>query len=119
MRRIATLTRTVLLPTGLSMTLGLGLAHGQEPFRIALTIRAHRFVPAELRVPAGRPVTIDLTNEDPTAEEFDSTDLGVEKVVAGGRQTPVRLRPLAPGRYAFMGEFNAETAQGVVIAEPP
>jgi hypothetical protein len=29
----------------------------------------------------------------------------------------VRLRPLAPGRYAFMGEYHSDTAKGVVIAE--
>ncbi len=29
----------------------------------------------------------------------------------------VRLRPLGLGRYPFMGEFHADTAQGVVIAE--
>jgi hypothetical protein len=25
--------------------------------------------------------------------------------------------PLAPGRYPFIGEFNAATAQGAVIAQ--
>ena len=89
-----------------------------EPFRIALTVRGHRFIPDELRVPAGRSVLIDVTNEDPTAEEFDSSDLGVEKIVAAGRKMTVRLHPLEPGRYKFIGEFNADTAQGVVIAEP-
>jgi hypothetical protein len=29
----------------------------------------------------------------------------------------VRLRPLDPGRYPFMGEYHEDTAQGVVIAE--
>jgi hypothetical protein len=29
----------------------------------------------------------------------------------------VRIGPLTPGRYEFIGEFNAETAKGVVIAE--
>jgi hypothetical protein len=41
----------------------------------------------------------------------------VEKVVGGGDQGIVRLRPLAPGRYDFMGEYHSETAKGVVIAE--
>jgi hypothetical protein len=29
----------------------------------------------------------------------------------------VRLRPLAPGRYPFAGEYHSDTAQGVMIAE--
>lgn len=82
-----------------------------------LTIRNHLFDPAELHVPADQPVTIDVHNEDPTAEEFDSSALGVEKVIAGGRQAPVRLRPLAPGRYPFIGEYHSDTARGVIVAD--
>ncbi len=44
-----------------------------------------------------------MTNEDATAEEFDSASLKVEKVVAGNSSGNVRLRPLAPGRYPFTG----------------
>ena len=35
----------------------------------------------------------------------------------GQRQGAVRIGPLKPGKYPFMGEFNQATAQGVVIAE--
>jgi hypothetical protein len=41
----------------------------------------------------------------------------VEKVIPGGHYATIRLRPLGPGRYAFMGEFHPDTATGVVIAE--
>ncbi len=51
------------------------------------------------------------------AEEFDSAALAIEKVVAGGRSTIVRLRPLEPGRNPFMGEYHSATAQGVIIVE--
>jgi hypothetical protein len=60
---------------------------------------------------------INLRNDDPTAEEFDSTALTIEKVIAGGRSGVIRLRPLEPGRYPFVGEYHAETAQGVVIVD--
>ena len=92
-------------------------AKADEPAHLQLTIRGHRFDPAELHVPANTPVLIDVHNEDATAEEFDSAELGIEKVIAGGRQSVVRLRPLKPGRYAFIGEYHAETASGTVIAE--
>jgi len=29
----------------------------------------------------------------------------------------MRIGPLAPGRYEFIGDFHAETAKGVIIAE--
>ena len=66
---------------------------------------------------ANTPAVIALTNKDATAEEFDSTALKVEKVVAGNSSGNVRIRALAPGRYPFMGEYHSATAQGVVVAE--
>ena len=84
---------------------------------ISLKLKDHKFTPTEIHVKANVPNTIRMTNEDATAEEFDSTALKVEKVVAGNSSGNVRLRPLAPGRYPFMGEFHSDTAQGVVIAE--
>ena len=82
-----------------------------------LTLRAHKFLPAEVHVKANQPNVIALTNADDSAEEFDSTSLKVEKVVSGHDKGDVRIRSLAPGRYPFMGEFHSDTAQGVVIAE--
>ena len=84
---------------------------------IPLKLKNHRFTPAEIHVKANVPNLIVMTNDDPTAEEFDSTALKVEKVVAGNSSGNVRIRPLAPGRYPFMGEYHSDTAQGVVVAE--
>ena len=88
-----------------------------EPLNIPVTIKDHRFDPAEIHVPQGKPVMLTITNKDPTPEEFDSTALKVEKVIVGGTYGTVRLRPLGPGRYPFMGEYHSDTAQGVVISE--
>jgi plastocyanin len=85
---------------------------------IKVTLQNHKFTPAEIHVKANTPAMIALTNRDSTAEEFDSTSLKVEKVVAGNTSGNVRLRALAPGRYPFMGEYHAATAQGVVVADP-
>jgi hypothetical protein len=84
---------------------------------IAVTLQNHKFSPAEIHVKANAPAVITLTNKDDTAEEFDSSALKVEKVVAGHSSGNVRLRALAPGKYPFMGEYHSETAQGVVIAQ--
>jgi len=82
-----------------------------------VTIKDHRFTPAEIKVPANQRVIITVVNEDATAEEFDSGALKVEKVVAGKSKGTVRIGPLKPGRYPFIGEYNEATAKGAVIAE--
>ena len=82
-----------------------------------LTIRNHKFEPQEIRVPAGKRVSISVTNEDASAEEFESPSLKVEKVIPGKSKGLVRVGPLAPGRYEFFGDFHPDTAKGVVIAE--
>jgi heme/copper-type cytochrome/quinol oxidase subunit 2 len=84
---------------------------------IPVSIKDHRFTPSEIHVPQGKPVVLTITNADPTVEEFDSSALKVEKVIAGGTYGTVRLRPLGPGRYPFMGEYHSDTAHGVVISE--
>lgn len=88
-----------------------------EPPTIAVSIKDHRFNPAEIHVPQGKPVILKVTNQDPAPEEFDSTALKVEKVIVGGTYGTIRLPPLGPGRYPFMGEYHADTAQGAVISE--
>ena len=90
---------------------------GNESAGIPVVLKDHRFMPAEIHVRADEPALITLTNQDGVAEEFDSTSLKVEKVVPGHQTGSVRIRPLAPGRYPFMGEYHADTAQGVVVAE--
>jgi hypothetical protein len=84
---------------------------------IAIAIKDHKFEPTEIHVPANKPALFAITNNDQSVEEFDSTALKVEKVVAPHDTGMVRVRPLAPGRYKFMGEFHSDTAQGVVVAE--
>ena len=92
------------------------LADAQEP-AITIVIRNHRFEPAEIRVPANKRISITVHNDDPTPEEFESTQMKVEKVIPGKSKATIRIGPLAPGRYPFVGEFNEATAKGVVIAE--
>ena len=91
-------------------------AAAQEP-EIIIVIRNHMFEPAEVRVPANKRVTITVLNDDPTPEEFESLPLKVEKVIPGKSKATIRIGPLKPGRYPFIGEFNEATAKGVVIAE--
>jgi len=84
---------------------------------LTLTLKNHHFTPAELRVKANKRVTITVVNNDATPEEFESKALKIEKVIPGKSKGIVRIGPLKPGRYPFVGEYHEDTAKGVVIAE--
>lgn len=90
-------------------------AHAAD--EITITIKDHIFSPSEVRVPANKRVSIYVSNDDATPEEFESLPMKVEKVIPGKTKALIRLGPLAPGRYEFIGEFNQATAKGVMIAE--
>jgi Cupredoxin-like domain len=108
--------RSVLVAIGVAglSTVGAAAAWADD---YVLTIKDHRFSPAEIKVPANQRVTITVINEDATPEEFESNPMKVEKVIAGKSKGVVRIGPLKPGRYPFIGEYNEATAKGVVIAE--
>ncbi|MEP7058289.1 MAG: cupredoxin domain-containing protein [Caldimonas sp.] len=82
-----------------------------------LVIKNHRFEPAELKVPAGQRIKLVIHNQDSTPEEFESHALNREKVIPAGAKATVFIGPLKAGRYAFYGEYNQATAQGVIAAE--
>lgn len=85
---------------------------------ISLVLKNHRFTPAEITAPAGQEITIALRNEDGSAEEFDSNDLGLEEDVTPHGEVRFGLGPLKPGTYRFKGEAHAATAQGVLTVTP-
>ena len=82
-----------------------------------LTIKDHKFTPTELKVPANKRVIITVINDDVTPEEFESNPLKVEKIIPGKSRGTVRIGPLKPGNYPFVGEFHEAAAKGVIIAE--
>ena len=98
--------------------LGAGPALAEDPPSYTLTIKDHKFDPAELEIPKGTKIKLVVKNLDPTPEEFESRDLKREKVVAGNGEITVSIGPLQPGRYAFYGEFNEKTAQGAIVVKP-
>ena len=83
----------------------------------SLTIKDHHFTPAELKVPAGKKIKLVVNNLDSTPEEFESHPLNREKVIAGNAKANIYVGPLAPGKYAYFGEFHENTARGVIVAE--
>jgi hypothetical protein len=88
-----------------------------QPAATQVTIKDHRFSPSEIHVKAGKPTFLEVANQDSGPEEFEIRQLAIEKLIPGGGKGRIRLRPLGPGRYTFIGEFHEDTAQGAVIAE--
>jgi hypothetical protein len=82
-----------------------------------IVIKDHRFQPAELAVQNGKKIKLLIENQDATPEEFDSFSLNREKVIAGHGSATLYIGPLNTGRYSFTGEFNAATAQGVIVVQ--
>lgn len=83
-----------------------------------LHIKDHLFQPSVLYVPAGQKVKLLVLNQDPSPEEFESFSLNREKVILGNGKATLFVGPLQPGRYDFFGEYNPDSAQGVLIALP-
>jgi len=84
---------------------------------LSLEFRQHRFVPNRIDVPANVKFRLLVKNNDDTADEFESTELNREKLVAPGQAITVFLGPLSPGEYKFFGDFHQDTAQGVMVAK--
>jgi hypothetical protein len=110
--------RTAAAGAILALALALaGAGRAEDLQTYTLTLQGHRFTPAEIHVPSGKPFIVSVTNLDDTADEFDMQRPAVEKVVPPGGEGKVRIRPLAPGRFPFTGEFHADTARGVIVSE--
>jgi plastocyanin len=88
-----------------------------EESEVTISIKDHKFDPAEIKVPAAKAIKLTVNNLDASAEEFESHPLGVEKVIAGKASATIRLKPLAKGTYTFVGEYHEETAKGTIVAE--
>ncbi len=101
----------------LGLIAALAPAGAAEEAEVTISIKDHKFDPAEIKVPAAKAIKLTVNNLDASAEEFESHPLGVEKVIAGKASATIRLKPLAKGSYAFVGEYHEDTAKGTIIAE--
>lgn len=95
---------------------GLSPAGAEELPVYDLAIQNGHFRPDTIEVPAGQRFKLIITNKGPEAEEFESTQLHKEKVLAPGVTSFLVFAPLKPGSYRFFGEFHPDTAQGRIIA---
>ena len=88
-----------------------------KPGEVSLTAANQKFEPAEVKVKAGQPFVLVVTNNDPKkAIEVENKDLRIEKVVPAGKTVNIRVRALKPGTYVFVDDFNP-AAQVKIVAE--
>ncbi len=91
-------------------------ARAEDAVNVQITLKDHKFAPAELHAPAGKPIVITLKNLDSAPAEFESNMLRVEKVVTGGGTITMWIRPLDPGRYRFFDDFHPDS-QGYLVVQ--
>jgi hypothetical protein len=105
------------LGLGLATGIGVPLAVADDAARVSVTLKNHKFSPAEPTAPAGKPIIIDVSNLDSTPSEFESKTLRVEKVVPAGGKVAVQIRPLGPGRYRFFDDYHEDTTEGFLVVK--
>lgn len=88
-----------------------------EVLEYNLEIQGHKFTPEVLKLPKDTRIKLNVLNRDPSAEEFESNSLNIEKIIPGNGKGSVFIGPLDPGKYEFFGEFNIKTAVGEIIVE--
>lgn len=101
----------------LVFAVGLGVTSAVAAESYTLTIKDHKFDPAELKIPADKAATLVVKNLDGAPEEFESKPLRIEKVVPANSEATFQIRALKPGRYKFVGEFHEDSAKGELVVE--
>jgi plastocyanin len=114
--------RARVLGIGAALALTTGLtpapnAFAQDAAELVITVKDHKFDPAQLEAPAGKPIALRVKNLDPTPMEFESNSLRVEKVLTGNGEAVVNIRPQKAGQYEFFDDFHASTTKGILVVK--
>jgi hypothetical protein len=76
-----------------------GSVQAADPAPVSITIKDRQFVPAEVTVPAGAKVELQIRNEQ-----------------TPGGSVSLYIGPLNPGRYDFFDDFHPAT-RGIVVVK--
>jgi plastocyanin len=116
--RKTSVKRSVALVAALAVVLGVAApVLAADPSEIPLVIEKNRFEPDVIKVKAGAPFVLVITNKDKGPEELDMQQPRIEKVIPGGKTVRLKMPALKPGKYPFVGEYHSETAKATIIAE--
>ena len=92
-------------------------AGAADPMEIPLVLEKNRWQPDVIKVKAGVPFVLVITNKDKGPEELDMLQPRIEKVIPGGKTVKLRMPALKAGTYPFVGEYHSETAKAKIVAE--
>jgi len=73
--------------------------------------------PPLIEVPADTRFKIEIENEGIDPVEFESTELHLEKVLAGGAKSYVVINGLKPGTYTFFDDFHPDTGKVRIVVK--
>jgi plastocyanin len=104
----------ILLGLG-AAAIGRPAAAAGPPAEVRLVLEDHQFHPAEIRIKAGAPFVLIITNKDSEEEEFECEALRIERGIPPGKTTRVQFRGLRAGVYDFMGEKHVSTKGRIVV----
>ncbi len=112
------MNRYVALVAALALVLGIAApVMAADPAEIPLVIEKNRFEPDVIKVKAGAPFVLVITNKDKGPEELDMAQPRIEKIIPGGKTVRLKMPALKPGKYPFVGEYHSETAKATIVAE--
>jgi hypothetical protein len=112
--------RFVILTVAIAATLmatGVPATAADPVAEIPLVLEKNRWQPDVIKVKAGAPFVLVITNKDKGPEELDMLQPRIEKVIPGGKTVKLRMPALKAGTYPFVGEYHSETAKAKIIAE--
>ena len=111
------MTRYVALMVVLAMAVGLVAVAAAADVEVPLVLEKNRWQPDVIKVKAGAPFVLVITNKDKGPEELDMQQPRIEKVIPGGKTVRLKMPALKPGKYPFVGEYHSETAKATIVAE--
>jgi high-affinity iron transporter len=114
--RPTSLSRGAAMPLGVMFLLGAvaAPARADDP-SFSIVLKNNQFVPSEVQIPAGVKVKLVVRNDNPTASEFESTQLHREKLVTPGQEITVFVGPLDSGSYEFFDDLHPENRGHLVV----
>ena len=92
-------------------------SRAEEVATFETTLKDKAFTVTEIKVPAGKPFMIKMTNANSAPAELEAKELKIEKAAAGNSTIVVRVKAMEPGKYLFVDEYQEDVAKGYVIVE--
>lgn len=81
------------------------------------TLKDKAFTVAEIKVPAGKPFILKVTNANAAPAELEAKDMQIEKPVAANSEIVVRVKAMPAGKYLFVDEYQEDFAKGYIVVE--